>query len=114
MRVIIYLEGPSDKFALAALLEPLVQKKLQEGVAIDFFETPAGDRKVSLLTKVPIKAVNILLNDPSGVVVAMPDLYPKNKGFPHETYPELIQGLTRLLQHKKSIIQQPEAGGKVR
>ena len=94
MRVIIYLEGPSDKLALSVLLEPLVQRKLQQGVMIEFFETPDGDRKLSLLTKVPIKAVNILLNDPSAIVIAMPDLYPYNKGFPHETYPQLVEGLS--------------------
>jgi len=94
MRAIVYVEGNSDKQALEVLLKPLIEQKLQEGVAIEIFETPAGDRKTSLLTKVPVKAVNILLNDPTAVVAAVPDLYPKNKAFPHETYPELVRGLT--------------------
>lgn len=94
MNAIVYVEGPSDKQALSILLNPLVEKKLQEGVFIKFFETPDGDRKNSLLTKAPIRAVNILLNDPTAVVMTVPDLYPKNKGFPHETYLQLKQGLT--------------------
>ncbi|MBI3694860.1 MAG: DUF4276 family protein [Acidobacteria bacterium] len=93
MKVIVYVEGPSDKAALSALLSPLLELKRQEGVAIEFFETPAGDRKASLLTKVPKKAVNIILNDPHAIVVAMPDLYPKNKVFPHENFDELARGL---------------------
>jgi len=95
MRVIIYVEGPSDKAAMNALLEPLLEQKRQEGVSIEFFETPAGDRKASVLTKVPRKAVNIILNDPDAVVVAMPDLYPRNKVFPHETFGELVTGILR-------------------
>lgn len=107
MKAIVYVEGPSDKLALSALLSPLIEQKQKEGVSIIFFETPEGDRKISLLTKVPNRAVNILLNDPTAVVVAIPDLYPKNKGFPHETYPELVQGLTAnfelALQRKKQM-----------
>ena len=93
MKVIIYVEGPSDKLALNELLKPLIEIKLKQGVSINFFETPAGDRKLSLLTKVPVRAVNILINDPSSLVIALPDLYPKNKGFPHNTFSELEHGL---------------------
>lgn len=106
-KVIIYVEGPSDKLALTELLKPLVGKKIQQGVSIDFFETPAGDRKASLLNKVPDKAVNILLNDPTAIVLAVPDLYPKNKGFPHTTYPELVHGLTANFDHSLQLKCQP-------
>jgi hypothetical protein len=93
MRVIVYVEGPSDKAAMNALLRPLIEQKRQEGVTVDFFESPAGDKKTSVLTKVPQKAVNIILNDPHSIVVAMPDLYPKDKVFKHETVEELTQGI---------------------
>lgn len=43
--------------------------------------------------KVPKKAANILLNEPDSIVVALPDLYPRNKAFPHETFDELRDGL---------------------
>jgi len=93
MRVCVYVEGPSDKAAMEALLRPLIEQQRQAGIAIDFFETPDGDRKASVLTKVPQKAVNILANDPSAIVVALPDLYPGNKAFPHQTVAELIVGI---------------------
>ncbi|MBI5116526.1 DUF4276 family protein [Candidatus Poribacteria bacterium] len=93
MRIIVYVEGPSDKAAMEALLLPLLEKKRTEGVAVVFFEAPPGDKKESVLTKVPRKAANILLNDPHAVVVAMPDLYPKNRAFPHETVEELERGI---------------------
>lgn len=93
MKVVVYVEGPSDKIALPALLSPLLKQKRQEGVAIRFFETPSGDRKASVITKVPIRAVNILRNDSEAVVVALPDLYPRDKTFSHETCDELAQGI---------------------
>jgi hypothetical protein len=93
VRVLIYVEGPSDRRGLEVLLAPVISQKAQEGIAIEFFTSPPGDAKGSLLTKVPIKAVNILLNDSSTVVVAMPDLYPKHKEFRHETVQELTDGI---------------------
>ena len=93
MKVIVFVEGPSDKSALQALLRPLIELKRQEGVAIEFFDSPSGDKKETLLVKVPRKAVNILLNEPDSFVVAMPDLYPKNKAFPHETFAEMLAGI---------------------
>jgi len=35
-KVIVYVEGPSDQAAMEALLAPLLQQKLQEGVVISF------------------------------------------------------------------------------
>lgn len=93
--VMVYVEGPSDKAAMTQLLQPLLNQKKQEGVTIDFFESPEGDKKASVLRKVPIKAVNILLNKPGSMVVAMPDLYPKNKSFPHETAEEMFAGIRK-------------------
>src|SRR5437016_4939623 len=97
-KVLVYVEGPSDKAALNALLSDLIEQKNNEGVSISFFETPSGDRKDSVLTKVPVKAANILINDPNTIVVALPDLYPPNKSFPHQTCIDLAQGITRLFQ----------------
>jgi len=95
MRVMVYVEGSSDKAAMNALLEPLLEQKRQEGVAIHFFESPSGDKKASVLTRVPLRAVNIILNDPHSIVVAMPDLYPRNKVFRHETVEELAEGILK-------------------
>ncbi len=92
-KVLIYVEGPSDKYAMNSLLETLIDEKLQAGIQISFMEAPSGDKKKSVIMKVPEKAVNILLNDPQAIVVALPDLYPKNKAFTHETAEELISGI---------------------
>lgn len=92
-RVVVYVEGPSDKAAMEALLAPILADKQARGTAIQFFEAPSGDRKKTLLTKIPIKAVNILMSQMSVAVVAVPDLYPKNKAFPHETFAELERGI---------------------
>jgi len=90
MRVIVYVEGVSDKLALESLLRPLLMTKRNRGITIDFFEAPLGDKKKSVMEKVPIKAVNILRNDPEAVVVALPDLYQMNKAFPHSSARELF------------------------
>jgi hypothetical protein len=97
-RVIVYVEGPSDKAAMEALLEPLLGTLRFRGVAVDFFETISGDRKKSLVLKIPEKAVNILYHQPGTIVVALPDLYPKNRGFEHETPEELAAGMSNVFR----------------
>ena len=92
MRVVVYVEGPSDQYTLEVLLAPLLEKKRQR-VTIHFIQSPEGDRKKTLLTKVPAKAANTLLNDPASMVAVVPDLYPRNKAFPHETFNELQAGI---------------------
>jgi hypothetical protein len=95
MRVIVYVEGRSDITAMEILLGPLLEQKRREGTRIDFFDAPEGDKKKSVLEKVPKKAVNTICNEPDSLVVAMPDLYPRNKGFPHQTFEELEKGIRR-------------------
>ncbi|MEG4291373.1 DUF4276 family protein [Microcoleus sp. C2C3] len=98
MRVIIYVEGPSDKNAMEALLVNLIDQKSEEGVSIKFFAIKGpnndrgGDAKRDLLLKAPIKAVDTL-NDPNSIVILLPDLYPRNKEFPHETFQQLEAGI---------------------
>jgi hypothetical protein len=109
MRVNVYVEGPSDKEAMKTLLAGLIERKAQDGILIDFFDYPKGDRKESLLTQVPKKAVNNLQNSEHDFVVIMPDLYPQNKGFPHRTYQELSDGIFRNFDaalHEKGITDQ--------
>jgi hypothetical protein len=99
MNIEIYVECPSDKLAMEALLTPLIELKLQQGIRIDFFPVKGkdndkgGDAKKDLLTKTPIKAANIICNKPNTIVIVIPDLYPKNKGFKHETITELENGV---------------------
>ncbi len=89
IEVFIYVEGASDKLAMEALLKDLIVQRQQSGVIIQFFEAPSGDKKTSIMQKVPITATNILRNKPNAIVIAMPDLYPYNKAIPHETVGEL-------------------------
>ncbi len=92
MKVVVYVEGPADKAVMTALLRPLLERKRQEGITIDFFDLGG---KGPLLEKGPGRAVNILLADSSAVVVVLPDLYPRDVSFPHETYNQLREGLYR-------------------
>ncbi len=98
MEVMIYVEGPSDEAAMRALLKPLIEQKQAEGISINFFEAPPGHKKESVLQKVPIRAVNILRNNPNALVLVLPDLYPPDVSFPHKTFPELEKGLRAKFQ----------------
>ncbi|HAG83434.1 MAG TPA: hypothetical protein DCL61_20375 [Cyanobacteria bacterium UBA12227] len=108
MRVIIYVEGSSDKDALEALLAPLIAAKYQQGVGIEFFPVKGsnnqrgGDAKEDLVTKFPLKAVSILRNEADAIVILLPDLYPKNKGFTHETFQELKAGIINKFEQSLS------------
>jgi Domain of unknown function (DUF4276) len=92
-KVYVYVEGPSDKAALKALLAPLLRRLQEKEVYVTFFDETSGDRKKAILLKVPDRAVNILHTQPRSLVVALPDLYPKNKGFAHTTFAELRAGV---------------------
>lgn len=91
--VIVYVEGPSDRLAMEALLQPLIQQKQQDGVIIKFFPAPLGHNKESVITKVPRTAVNVICNNRNSIVVAMPDLYPRDVVFEHETFDEMKAGM---------------------
>ena len=99
MYVVIYVEGSSDRDSLEFLLESLIAKKQERGITIKFASVKGkhnqrgGDAKKDILTKMPERAVDFLRNQPESVIVLMPDLYPKNKGFPHETFAELERGI---------------------
>ena len=101
MMVIIYVEGPSDKNAMEALLVNLIDKKSEEGVSIEFFPIKGsnndrgGDAKRDLLLKAPTKAVNILCNNPNSIAIILPDLYPRKKCFRHETFQQLEAGIMK-------------------
>jgi Domain of unknown function (DUF4276) len=111
MKVEIYVEGTSDKYAMEALLSHLIEEKLQQGIGIEFFPVKGnnndrgGNAKKDLLTKTPTKAVDIIRNNPTTIVVVMPDLYPQNVGFDHETVQELENGIldnfNQVLQSKR-------------
>jgi len=107
MRVIVYVEGESDRDAMEALLKPLLEQKREMGISINFRPAFKGDRKKFILLDVPLRAANTILNDPHSIVAAMPDLYPKNKGFEHKTFEELEAGIVKIFN---SALQRKHAG----
>lgn len=98
----VYVEGPSDRAAMEVLLASLLDRLQQRGVAVQFRTAGSGDGKKAVLLKAPAKAVDILRNGPNDLVAAMPDLYPKNHGFPHSTVEELVGGI---LQRFREILE---------
>lgn len=86
----VYVEGPSDKLALQALLAPLLAQLREKKVFVKFFE---GSGKKFVLLEVPKRAVSLLDRNPRDIVVALPDLYPRNQGFEHETPAQLAAGI---------------------
>ena len=89
MKVIVYVEGPSDKYAMEALFANLIEEKRQGGITISFNHPSRGDAKKELLLHAPLRAVNVLSNDPNTKVAIVPDLYPQNKGFEHSSFEEM-------------------------
>jgi len=102
MRVIIYVEGISDKTALTVLFERLIKIKAGNNIYIDIFESPKGNKKYTLLTKVPLKAANIVTQLPDSIVIAIPDLHPFNVAFPHETPEQIQEGMYKIFLDRLS------------
>lgn len=76
MRVLVYVEGPSDRDGLAALLRPVIEAAQQNGVGISFHPQHSKD---ALLDDVPRKAADHLAERPGDWVIALPDLYPMSR-----------------------------------
>ncbi|MGA3028140.1 MAG: hypothetical protein ABSF98_25600 [Bryobacteraceae bacterium] len=76
----------------------LTGPKATQGVRIQFFPARKGDAKKWLLLNGPTAAAQILANDPEAHVAISPDLYPRNKAFPHETQVELELALQERLR----------------
>ncbi|RKY09718.1 MAG: hypothetical protein DRP66_01485 [Planctomycetota bacterium] len=90
--VFVYVEGPSDQLGMRELLADMMAEAENRGSSLDFY--PLGG-KDALLQKGPGKALNILRNRPNSWVFLVPDLYPGNKSFDHESYEELKSELCR-------------------
>ena len=90
MKIIVYVEGPSDKLAMEKLLDSLIQRLNEKGIYLCFIPL---EGKKNLINKTPAKALNIIRNDPYAIVIAYPDLYPPNEVLPHITFDDLETGL---------------------
>ncbi len=73
MKVLVYVEGPSDRDALSALLRRLIEESRDRGIGISFH--PQGS-KAAILDRVPRRAADYLADQPNDWVIALPDLYP--------------------------------------
>ena len=73
MKVLVYVEGPSDQAALRALLRSVLADGQRRGVGIQFL--PLGD-KAKILNTSAGKAARHLAEHPEDRVFALPDLYP--------------------------------------
>lgn len=73
MKVLVYVEGPADRDALAALLRPIIESGRARGVGISFHPQHSKD---AVLDGVPRRAADHLADRPEDLVIALPDLYP--------------------------------------
>jgi hypothetical protein len=83
MKVLVYVEGPSDRDALRGLLRSVMAEGQRRRVGIQFI--PLGD-KAKILDTSAGKAARHLGEHPEDWVVALPDLYPMSQynGTPNE------------------------------
>jgi hypothetical protein len=96
--VLVYVEGDSDKLAMEEILSPLIEAKYSLDILIRFIPAIQGDKQQDVLIRVPQRAVNILRNNTNTIVIAMPDLSPKDKGFKHETPEQLSAGVVSVFE----------------
>jgi hypothetical protein len=73
VKVLVYVEGPSDRVSLETLLSPIIEQASSNGVGIRFL--PLGS-KSAVLDDCPRKAADHLLDNSDDWVFALPDLYP--------------------------------------
>ncbi len=90
--IFVYVEGASDQLGMRKLLSSVIEDAASRGNKIDFY--PLGGKN-HLLNKGPKRAVNILLNKPHSWVFLVPDLYPRNEPFKHETFVDLKEELLK-------------------
>lgn len=73
MKVLVYVEGPSDRAGMEQLFAGIVTQGRGQGIGISFH---AVGGKARILDTVPVKAAKYLREHPADWVIAVPDLYP--------------------------------------
>lgn len=77
MRVLVYVEGPSDRAGMEKLFAAVIAQGRGQGVGISFLAAGGNTGgKARILDTVPMKAAKYLREHPSDWVLAAPDLYP--------------------------------------
>ena len=109
MKVIVYVEGPSDQKALAALLKPIIDEGRSKGIGISF--SPQNG-KSPILEDVPRKAAEHLKQNPGDWILALPDLYPMamydGTDNPHRSFAELVELLRQRFNTRAVKLDLPE------
>jgi len=109
VKVLIYVEGPSDRAALEALLRPIMDAGRSQRVGISFLPLRGKD---AVLRDAPRKAAGYLHDSPNDWVFALPDLYPMARYDgsvdQHRSHGELAQLLHRRFEAEASALRLPE------
>jgi len=92
VRVLVYVEGPSDRAALETLLKSVLNDARQNGVGIQFLPQQG---KAAILKHSGMKAADHLSEHPEDWVFALPDLHPMAQydgtDDEHRTFDQLAQ-----------------------
>jgi hypothetical protein len=90
VRVLIYVEGPGDKVALASLFRTVIDQANKSRVGVSFHPMKG---KSEILKDLGWKAANHLKSNPEDYVFALPDLYPMAEydrtEVPHRSFEQL-------------------------
>jgi hypothetical protein len=89
MKVLVHVEGPSDRDALQALLRPIIEAPSARKLGITFVP---HNGKAKLLRDAPRRAAEHLRENPKDWAFALPDLYPMAY-YGHNSLAEMRQAL---------------------
>lgn len=105
MRILVYVEGPSDRVGLDSLLRDLMERGSTKDVGLRF--SPQGS-KDAVLEKAPRIAADYLRQHPEDWVVALPDLYPmrsyEGTSNAHRSFAELARLLRKRFEARADAI----------
>lgn len=105
MKVVVYVEGTSDKSGLQALLKPIIGEASRRKIGISF---SPQEGKAAILDSVPGTAARHLLKHREDWVFALPDLYPMAY-YGHGSFAEMSRSLRDRFREHAAQIQLPEA-----
>jgi hypothetical protein len=97
VKVLVYVEGDSDRIALEALLSPIIREGQQAGIAIRFLPLRGKDE---VLRSSSLKAAADLARDARDWMFALPDLYPMKRFDGTENEHHSVDDLRRLLRKR--------------
>jgi hypothetical protein len=109
VKVLVYVEGPSDRAALEALVRPVISARREQRVGFSFL---ALNGKASILKDSGRKAADHLADNPRDWVFALPDLYPMSvydgTAEQHRSFDELVHLVKSRFQARAAKVAVPE------